>query len=87
MVEILNTKNIVAVTATANVIKKLTNVMSAGKVLVAHRATDFGRLVPPVHPNFEPWIVCFIIRKVSVCIPTVHAYWIADIMMVCLLTS
>ena len=39
MVEILNTKNIVAVTATANVIKKLTNVMSAGKVLVAHRTT------------------------------------------------
>ena len=39
MVEIFNTNNIVAVTATANAIKKLTNVMSAGKVLVAHRTT------------------------------------------------
>ena len=45
MVEILNTKNIVAVTAMANVIKKLTNVMSAGKVLVAHRTTASPGLV------------------------------------------
>ena len=60
MFEILNSKNIVAVTATANVIKKLANVMSAGKVLVAHRTTASlglvvrrSRLGPPVHPNFE----------------------------------